>query len=538
MDYELSDKNAFSIDYNSNNRTYTLQAKKTGTYTFKVHCSVKVGTGSNYTFKHYYQTWIINVVTSIQAESISLNVSEHEMYVGESFQLTATVLPNNTTNKSVTWSSSNTNIAIVSSTGTVTAVGEGSTYITATTADGSNRSASCLVTVKSHDASAITTVVGENCTCNPLQVLGISSASSVTSMSYTLSDNNAFTVVQNSNKTYTLTALKSGTYTFKVNITWKESGTSETKTTTVTWTINVNSPTLVTSISLNHSSYELFKGKTFSLSATVYPYNATNKSVTWSSSNSNVAKIQSTNGTSCTVLAVDAGTAYITVTSTDGSNKSASCLVTVKIDDATTNTLSVSPISMARGAYAVLPINMTNNKEVIAMQFELELPEGISAVTNDDTVVASLTSRQNGHVLSSSLLENGNYQFVAMAMPNAAFSGNDGTILNVQLKSSKDMVYGEYTVAIKNIELTIQENGQLKSIHPSNSSAKITVTNILIGDANDDGKVTVSDAAAVVNHILGRSQTVFNAEAADITGDGNISVSDAAGIVNMILVDK
>ena len=67
--------------------------------------------------------------------------------VGDSVTLTATVYPENATNKDVTWSSDNENAATVDANGTVTAVGEGEAIITATANDGSGVTASCKVTV-------------------------------------------------------------------------------------------------------------------------------------------------------------------------------------------------------------------------------------------------------------------------------------------------------------------------------------------------------------------------------------------------------
>ena len=67
--------------------------------------------------------------------------------LGETATLIATITPENATNKKLMWSSSDTNIAIVSENGLVTAVGNGMATITATAADGSGVSASCEVTV-------------------------------------------------------------------------------------------------------------------------------------------------------------------------------------------------------------------------------------------------------------------------------------------------------------------------------------------------------------------------------------------------------
>lgn len=82
----------------------------------------------------------------IEAESITLSTASADMLIGESITLTATVLPENTTDKTVTWTSSESSIAGVDDTGTVTAVSAGTAVITATTVNG--RTTECTVTVQ------------------------------------------------------------------------------------------------------------------------------------------------------------------------------------------------------------------------------------------------------------------------------------------------------------------------------------------------------------------------------------------------------
>ena len=88
----------------------------------------------------------------------------------------------------------------------------------------------------------------------------------------------------------------------------------------------VEKPTTVaaTGITLNKTSYTLTKGGTYTLSATVAPSNATNKTVTWTTSDKSVATVSSTGK----VTAVKAGTATITAKTSNG--KTATCKITVK----------------------------------------------------------------------------------------------------------------------------------------------------------------------------------------------------------------
>ena len=84
-----------------------------------------------------------------KVESIELDRTELEMFIGGTpITLAATVLPENSSDKSVSWTSSKSSIATVDSDGKVSAVSEGSTIITVRANDGSNVSATCMVTVK------------------------------------------------------------------------------------------------------------------------------------------------------------------------------------------------------------------------------------------------------------------------------------------------------------------------------------------------------------------------------------------------------
>lgn len=119
--------------------------------------------------------------------------------------------------------------------------------------------------------------------------------------------------------------LNKGTYYVKV---WYTGG----RTVQIPYTISVAADKKVTGVSLNKTKLTLnvdaSAGKTTAvLKATVNPKDATNKKLTWKSSNTKVAKVSGTGK----VTAVSGGKATITVTATDGSKKSAKCVVTVSV---------------------------------------------------------------------------------------------------------------------------------------------------------------------------------------------------------------
>ena len=108
----------------------------------------------------------------------------------------------------------------------------------------------------------------------------------------------------------------------------------------------------VTGVTLSKTSASLTKGNTLALTATVSPSNATNKSVTWASSNTSVATVNS-NGV---VTAVANGTATITVTTADGGFK-ATCTVTVS--NVKVTGVSVTPTSATLEAGKTIALTAT-----------------------------------------------------------------------------------------------------------------------------------------------------------------------------------
>ncbi|MBQ4283290.1 MAG: InlB B-repeat-containing protein [Lachnospira sp.] len=99
---------------------------------------------------------VINSITltdTIKVDSVVLDKSDALLVVGDVLTLTAEVAPSNATNKNVTWSSTNENVATVAN-GTVTAIGEGTATITVTTEDGS-KTASCTITVNKKEEPVV-----------------------------------------------------------------------------------------------------------------------------------------------------------------------------------------------------------------------------------------------------------------------------------------------------------------------------------------------------------------------------------------------
>ena len=146
---------AVALDNHPDSLIRTVTAVKGGTATVTV--TAKDGSGKSDSVEIQVED-----NTPVSVESVSLSKTSTALTVGTSETLTAKVLPTNATNQSVTWSSSNSNIATVSSNGLVTAKAAGTAVITVTTQDG-KKTATCTVTV---NPSGVPTISNTSLTLN------------------------------------------------------------------------------------------------------------------------------------------------------------------------------------------------------------------------------------------------------------------------------------------------------------------------------------------------------------------------------------
>ena len=251
----------------------------------------------------------------VKVSGISLDRASISVSIGSSEQLNASVKPENAQNKTVHWESSNPAVASVSA-GLVTAKSKGTAIITARTDDG-GYTATCTVTVSqpvtgiSLNQSSISIIKGKT-----YQLSASIQPSGASNRNVTWSSSNSnIATVSSSGK---VSAKAAGTAT--ITVTTKDGS----KTAKCTVTVK-NEPIKVTGVSLNRSQITLFVGKSENLTAAVKPSNAANKGITWQSSNTNVATVDS--GGRITARAE--GTATITVKTNDN-GKTAKCTVTVK----------------------------------------------------------------------------------------------------------------------------------------------------------------------------------------------------------------
>lgn len=260
---------------------------------------------------------VASVLVRQPVSSVSLSSKNFVMDMGSTQQLTPTILPSNATSKVLQWASSNPNVATINSIGVITTKSAGSCTITAKAIDGTGKYATCTVTViqpatgVSISDSFSTMEVGSTKTVSAT----VSPASATNKIVQWTSSNTAIATVSSRG---VVTAKAPGTCTIKATT---KDGTNISSSFNVT-VKGTDVPVKIISM-LNKT---LNEGESTEVSMAVLPSNATRKDVTYTTSNSSVAKV-SQNGI---ITAVSKGSCTIYATANDGSGIKGSCTVTVK----------------------------------------------------------------------------------------------------------------------------------------------------------------------------------------------------------------
>ena len=253
---------------------------------------------------------------TVSVTGVKLDKTELELVEGEDAQLAATVSPDDASDKSVSWKSSEAGVATVDDSGKVTAVKAGSTTVTVTTTDGS-KTATCTVTVTAKiipveevkiEPATLEITEGETAQLKA----SVSPADADQEVDWTSTDSQILTVDQNG----LVTALKPGNASVVIRSKTYNDKQGSCK-------VTVKQDKTLKGITLNPSEITLKAGESRDIAVIYTPEYAAEKTVTWASSDPSVATVNEGK-----VSALKEGTAKITATSKDGSHK-AECTVTV-----------------------------------------------------------------------------------------------------------------------------------------------------------------------------------------------------------------
>ncbi len=414
---------------------------------------------------------------AIPVTSVTLNQTTASLKKGETLTLTATVAPSDAANKSVTWSSGNTSVATVSTSGVVTAVGEGTAVITVKTADG-GKTASCTVAVAhthnytgTYYETAHPHKAYSKCSCGEINYTGATQKVASCASCYP-----------------------------------------------------------VTGVTLDKTTASLKKGETLALAVTVSPSDAANKAFTVTSSNPSVMSAKYRigicvgdlfDGSTCTAshcefTALSAGSTTLTFTTEDG-QKTASCTVTV-----------TEPVVNAKAKFTLSEASGRPG-DTVKITLSLKTEEtvnsiAISGITYDKSIMTFTGFSDYEHIEDLTILPptfDEEKMAIVIGLKNAA--AFDGDICTLNFKINENALEG-----VTNIDASSVVKLKSAEIPSAVASGKVNIRLQTLGDIDGNDTVDIDDAVLLFQYsMLPELYPISYAGNLDFNKDGTVDIDDA-----------
>ncbi len=434
-----------------------------------------------------------------------ITLSDVSIYQGETAVIRRSIQPAEGYDDALVWTSSNESVAAVDETGRVTGISAGTSVITARYG---SVTGSCTVTVKRAasgvylDRTEMTLEAGYTA----LLTVSMIPEDSTDTIVWTTSNRNVATVNNG-----LITAQTQGTAVITAKA---SSGASASCVVKV-----VAKTVLPNAVRLSQTAQRLVIGEKVSLTATVDPANATDKTVTWESSDPTVAAVSSTG----VVEALSAGTAYITATSCNGLYDV--CQVTVT--QVSSAAFAVEDSRGSLGETFETQVRLVKNPGISAFTLQVEYnstvmtPLAVSAgeLTAGGTLTSSAdTAQQDGQL--------------RVTYYSAQDMTGDGLLFTITWQAGGPA--GNYTVSLVYDEADIC-NADKQEVRVSPGTGSILLMEGLVGDIYPDGAVDMKDIVYFARWFNGLEDlTAEQRLAADLLYDGSLDVKDLTALAQIL----
>lgn len=419
-------------------------------------------------------------VITQQVESVTMDFDKVTINVGEQYRLTATIKPANATNKNLIWSSSNDKIVKVDKEGMITAVSSGNATIIVQTEDGgyiSMTNVTVLQPVITIELSQTEMSVKKG-TVFWLNATVLPDTADNKNITWYSSDTSLATVEQDG----MVTTLACGTVTI--------SCVSEDNGVTAYCIVEITEP--VTGLTLNTNYQEMVAGTKFVIIPTVTPFDAINKSVTYVSSDTNVATVDA-NGV---VSALRGGTCEIIVTTVE-SSVTATCTIVVK-EYVSSIEIVDSPeylnVSESVNLTAKVGTETATNKNVIWFSNNTNV-----AIVDQNGRVTGVTV---GHVVITATAADGS------GVSHSVIIKVINPVTNITLSESKVTIYVDDTINIQATvnppEATVQkliwtsDNEAVAKVYQDGDVVGISPGRTIVHATSTDGNEVVASCTIIV----------------------------------------
>lgn len=437
-----------------------------GTYEFKITNSDGIISNTiNFEINEY-----------IHVESVELNKESLTLIKDKTKNLTVTINPNDSTNKNVTWKSSDPQVATVNQEGMITAVSKGNATIEVVTEDGS-KTDTCEVTVIEPLIDIESITINSNIKNEENKIyksyggtvtikLTTQDIEDDTELNIVIKDSNNLDVTSNfevNEVTVTVTNNKA-TITITVpNSTESDSYSVEisgTDTNTKTSSFEVYDPILISEITAEDIKVGIDKTK--EINVTINPSDALNKKLTYESEDEDIVTVDE-NGV---VTGISEGVTTITIKSTDGSN-----------------------------------IEKTINVTVIDKRIELKLTSEYKIVSeNNINYIDNIKlNKESGNIVSLT---------------------REKFVSNFEIFNAE--IYQSDGVTLVSDNSAIIKTGMIVKTYDTDYII------VIKGDINGDGKVTISDVSKLFSHLRGTSTILqeYYLRSGNVNDDNKISITD------------
>lgn len=408
-----------------------------------------------------------SVTVTCSVTGIEIDMESVNMYIGDDMVLSATITPDNATNRNIRWSSIEESVVSVDTNGVIHANQVGYTYIYAISADG-GYSSKCKVNVFNHvagvtlDKSYLSMQPGDS---ENIQATVFPDDALLMDVEWSSSNPDAVTVDQ-FGKIYVKSVSKEDVIIIAKTI---DGGYSS--------GCQIHIIRAVKGIELNESKKELMEKETFRLEATVLPEDADNKNVYWTSSDDKVASVDE-NGI---VTANFTGTAIITATAQADTTKTAACTVTV-----------TCPVGEVRiNAEKVLTLKLNDKFPVNATVLpERAVNKNVIWEISDKQIATIYTSQDEDGILIDAR-NRGTFILKAISKENPEIC--DSCIVHV-VAEPNGLSLDKYSLSL--FEGEYEEINA--SLSPADAEAEITWTpsDASVISVSEEGKVTALEATA------------------------------------------
>lgn len=417
-------------------------------------------------------TCYIDVIDSVHVTKVELEKTSMDLNVGEDNTIIGIITPSNATIKKLKFVSSDNSVVEITSTPrdticNIKAKKEGTAYITVTSLDAPTVSVVCNISVKpipetiiKLNKDTVRLVVGGRDT-----VKVTITPSNATYQSYSKNPK-----IANISDNGIIEGLAEG----KTSVIVRSTENTKIADTCI---VEVSAKVIpVEIVKLNSDVLNLIEGDTVSLTATIYPANATNKKVTWHSLNMDTATVSS-NGL---VTAFKVGKTSIIVTSEDGSKRD-TCDVNVM-----ERVIFVDPvITTERNGDFALSLMVPDN-ETITGAFNIGFPTGV-------TLDIANTKLVNGFETSSLYITGGNnntwkIEIKKKDLKNMLRTSTNKEVLRIAYRINESVVNGTYDINISNAEFTFSGGTKVKE---EKMTVKLKVDIITSNDFIESNKAYV-----------------------------------------------